>query len=302
MGLTRKNIRGQCVGMEIPRVFSKEGTSPYETLTGSCVPPRSKTSVAGSSSSRPIAKYLGRGVSSRRNVVVSKYFYGDVASGNGSPASGKREYSVRQLIDRVTRTIADWGKDDGYFATTADADRFYDELTALCLHQYGSFNSPVWFNVGLFHRYGISGPANNWRWDEETRTVTKATSAYQYPQASACFIQSVSDDMEGIMRLATSEAMLFKFGSGTGTDLSSLRSSREKLSGWRQAIRSGELHACLRCGRQRRKIRRQDASCCENADAQMLAPGHLGLHRVQDQRGRKGTVADSRRLRGQLQR
>ena len=185
------------------------------------------------------------------NVVVSKYFYGDVASGNGSPAAGNREYSVRQLIDRVTRTIADWGREDGYFATAADADRFYDELTALCLHQYGSFNSPVWFNVGLFHRYGISGPANNWRWDEETRAVTRATSAYQYPQASACFIQSVSDDMEGIMRLATSEAMLFKFGSGTGTDLSSLRSSSREALGRRQAVRSGEFHAGLRRDRQR---------------------------------------------------
>ena len=61
----------------------------------------------------------------------------------------------------MTRTIADWGKEDGYFATAEDAERFYDELTALCLNQYGSFNSPVWFNVGLFHRYGISGPANN---------------------------------------------------------------------------------------------------------------------------------------------
>ena len=96
-----------------------------------------------------------------------------MASGNGSPAEGKREYSVRQLIDRVTRTIADWGKADGYFATAEDAERFYDELTALCLNQYGSFNSPVWFNVGLFHHYGISGPANNWRWDEETRGVAQ---------------------------------------------------------------------------------------------------------------------------------
>ena len=82
-------------------------------------------------------------------------------------------------------------------------ERFYDELSALCLNQYGSFNSPVWFNVGLYHQYGIPGAANNWRWDEETRTVVKATSAYQYPQSSACFIQSVADDMQDIMRLAT---------------------------------------------------------------------------------------------------
>ena len=199
--------------------------------TGSCEPRRSRTSAAARSSSRSIARSPGPGASWRPTWWSSKYFYGDVASGNGSPAEGKREYSVRQLVDRVTRTIADWGKEDGYFATADDAERFYDELTALCLNQYGSFNSPVWFNVGLFHRYGINGPANNYRWDEETRTIARAGGAYQYPQASACFIQSVSDDMEGIMRLATSEAMLFKFGSGTGTDLSTLRSSQEKLSG-----------------------------------------------------------------------
>ena len=145
--------------------------------------------------------------------MASKYFYGEI----NTP---ERETSVRQLVDRVTRTIADWGREDGYFATAEDAERFYDELTALCLNQYGSFNSPVWFNVGLYHRYGLVGPANNWRWDEETRSVVKAESAYQYPQGSACFIQSVSDDMQDIMRLATSEAMLFKYGSGTGTDLS----------------------------------------------------------------------------------
>ena len=136
-----------------------------------------------------------------------------------------------RLVDRVTRTIADWGREDGYFASAEEAERFYDELTALCLNQYGAFNSPVWFNVGLYHHYGINGPANNWRWDEETRSVVRATGAYEYPQGSACFIQSVGDDMQDIMRLATSEAMLFKYGSGTGTDLSTLRSSKEKLSG-----------------------------------------------------------------------
>jgi ribonucleoside-diphosphate reductase alpha chain len=227
----RDHERRVARGMEIPRVFSHEGTSPYDEVDWEL-----HTAEIKDERGRIIFQQadceIPRGWSQlATNVVASKYFYGDVATGNGSPTSGNREFSVRQLIDRVTRTIADWGRGDGYFATAGDADRFYDELTALCLKQYGSFNSPVWFNVGLFHRYEISGPANNWRWDEETRAVAKATSAYQYPQASACFIQSVSDDMEGIMRLATSEAMLFKFGSGTGTDLSSLRSSREKLSG-----------------------------------------------------------------------
>ncbi len=218
-------------GMAVPRVFSTEGLSPFDQVDWELRTAEIKDE-RGRAFFQQIDCEVPRNWSQlATNVVVSKYFYGDVSSGNGSPAEGKREFSVRQLIERVTRTISDWGKADGYFATAEDAARFHDELTALCVNQYGSFNSPVWFNVGLFHHYGISGPANNWRWDEETRGVVKALSAYQYPQASACFIQSVGDDMEGIMRLAHSEAMLFKFGSGTGTDLSTLRSSREKLSG-----------------------------------------------------------------------
>jgi ribonucleoside-diphosphate reductase alpha chain len=158
------------------------------------------------------------------NVVVSKYFYGE----NGT---GEREKSVRQLIHRVTRTIADWGRRDGYFAGDEDAERFYRELTWLCLHQHGAFNSPVWFNVGLHHQYGVSGAKCNWHYDVQERRVLQSRNSYEFPQGSACFIQSVDDNMEDIMRLATSEAMLFKFGSGTGTDLSTIRSCREKLSG-----------------------------------------------------------------------
>jgi ribonucleoside-diphosphate reductase alpha chain len=122
---------------------------------------------------------------------------------------------------------------DGYFADTEAAETFYDELTWLCLNQHGAFNSPVWFNVGLYHQYGVGkgAGAGNYFYDRETGKAERAASQYEYPQGSACFIQSVGDTMEDIMRLAMSEAMLFKFGSGTGTDLSSLRSTREKLSG-----------------------------------------------------------------------
>ena len=158
-------------------------------------------------------------------VVVSKYFYGE----QGTP---EREHSVRQLIHRVCRTIADWGVKDGYF-TKADGEVFYDELTWLCLNQYGAFNSPVWFNVGLYHQYhvGNSSSRGNWVCDPRTGRAERAKTQYESPQCSACFIQSVEDNMESIMRLAHSEAMLFKFGSGTGTDLSPIRSSKEKLSG-----------------------------------------------------------------------
>ncbi|MEP6698496.1 MAG: vitamin B12-dependent ribonucleotide reductase [Verrucomicrobiota bacterium] len=165
-------------------------------------------------------------------IAVSKYFYGDIANGT-DPHEGGRETSVRQLIHRVTRTIADWGMADGYFANAAEADTFHDELTWLCVNQHGAFNSPVWFNVGLHHQYGIGREAGlgNYFYNRETGQAERATTQYEYPQGSACFIQSVEDTMEDIMRLAMSEAMLFKYGSGTGSDLSSLRSTREKLSG-----------------------------------------------------------------------
>ena len=158
------------------------------------------------------------------NVVVSKYFYGD-------RKSQQREKSVREMIDRVTRTITDWGKADGVFASDADAEAFYQDLCFLCVNQYASFNSPVWFNVGLFHQMGIEGSEGNYHWDAQKSGTAKTMHSYEFPQASACFIQSVKDTMEDIMRLATAEAMLFKYGSGTGTDLSTLRSSQEKLSG-----------------------------------------------------------------------
>ncbi len=211
-------------GMTVPRVFSRDGVDPYDQVDWDV-----RTAEIKDERGRVIFRQTGCEVPKTwsqlaTNVVASKYFYGEL----NTP---ERETSVRMLVGRVARTIADWGRDDGYFATPEDAERFHDELATLCVEQYGSFNSPVWFNVGLHQAYGISGPANNWRWDEETRTVVRAESAYQYPQASACFIQSVGDDMQDIMRLATSEAMLFKYGSGTGTDLSTLRSSREKLSG-----------------------------------------------------------------------
>ncbi len=158
-------------------------------------------------------------------VVVSKYFYGE-------QHTSERETSVRQLIHRITRTISDWGIADGYFSK-ADGEVFYEELTWLCLNQYGAFNSPVWFNVGLYHEYGIgkNSSKGNWFFNRKTKQAERAPTQYEYPQGSACFIQSVEDNMESIMHLAYSEAMLFKYGSGTGTDLTPIRSSREKLSG-----------------------------------------------------------------------
>ena len=201
------------------------------------------------------------------NVVVSKYFFGEMGT-------SERENSVRQLIHRVTRTIADWGMEDGYFATEEDGERFYRELTWLCLHQHASFNSPVWFNVGLYHQYGVRGDMCNWHWSEDQGDAIQPENPYEYPQGSACFIQSVQDNMEDIMELARSEAMLFKFGSGTGTDLSTLRSHREKTLRWREALGPLVVHACLRPDCRRGQERRQDPPSGQDAIAQGLASRH----------------------------
>ena len=113
-------------------------------------------------------------------VVVSKYFYGE-------QGTSERETSVRQLVHRVCRTIADWGVRDGYFSK-ADGELFYRELTWLCVNQYGAFNSPVWFNVGLFHQYGVGKDSarGTWRFNRELGRADRAQTQYEYPQGSAC--------------------------------------------------------------------------------------------------------------------
>lgn len=219
-------------GLKVSRLLTKKDTSPYDEIEWE----RRKASISGDKGE---AVFVQDNVEVPKswsmlatNVVASKYFYGAV----GSP---EREFSVKQLIHRVARTITDWGQNAGYFASQEDADNFYNELSFVCLNQYGSFNSPVWFNVGLHQVYGLSSARNSFSWDEEAGSVVKSDDSYRHPQASACFIQSVEDTMEDIMRLAGAEAMLFKYGSGTGTDLSTLRSSKEKLSGG--GIPSGPL-------------------------------------------------------------
>ena len=165
-------------------------------------------------------------------ILASKYFYGDPENGF-DPKKGGRESSFREVVDRVAGTLTKWGLADGYFQTETEAKIFEEDLTWLLVNQTGAFNSPVWFNLGLYEAYGIGRDSakGNYFWNPETEKVERAPNQYEYPQCSACFIQHVEDDLESIMSLAQAEAMLFKFGSGSGTDLSSIRSTREKLSG-----------------------------------------------------------------------
>lgn len=156
------------------------------------------------------------------NIVASKYLY-------------ENENSVAQLIHRVSQAITGFPVRNPVFRTAEDADAFGDELCYMLLHQMGSFNSPVWFNVGLWEAYGVKATGkSSFRYDpmdEDSGVATAVENSYQYPQGSACFILSVEDNMYSIMDLAKTEAMLFKYGSGCGTNLSSLRSSQEKLTG-----------------------------------------------------------------------
>ncbi|HVM46790.1 MAG TPA: vitamin B12-dependent ribonucleotide reductase [Candidatus Acidoferrum sp.] len=211
--------------LSIERIFSDPKTSPYdqaewERRTAEITDDAGKVIFRQENVEVPKAWSV-----LATKVVVSKYFYGE----QGTP---ERETSVRQLVQRICRTIGDWGVKDGYFSKEA-GEVFCDELTWLCLNQYGAFNSPVWFNVGLYHQYGVGNVSSrgNWYYHRKHGQAERAKTQYEYPQCSACFIQAVEDNMESIMHLAHSEAMLFKFGSGTGTDLSPLRSAREKLSG-----------------------------------------------------------------------
>ncbi len=214
-------------GLTVRRVFSKAGISPFDEVEWDrrkAAITDDKGGVLFEQNNVEVPKSWSMLAT---NVVASKYFYGDVTK-------SEREFSVRQLIHRVARTITDWGMNDGYFATQEDAEVFYHELLFLCVNQYGAFNSPVWFNCGLFQQYEVgknSGKGSCFFYDRQAKQVKQASTQYEYPQCSACFIQHVDDTMDDIMELARAEAMLFKYGSGSGTDLSTLRSSREKLSG-----------------------------------------------------------------------
>jgi ribonucleoside-diphosphate reductase alpha chain len=228
----RKSRARKKNGLRFQRFFSQEGVSPFDEIEW-----ERRIAEITDDSGKVIFRQEDVEVPKSwsalaTKIAVSKYFYGDITNGM-NPRKGGRESSVRQLVHRVTRTIADWGLRDGYFSEDGSAEVFYNDLTWLCLNQYGAFNSPVWFNVGLYHQYGIGRGCGqgNYFFNRDLGEAERAPTQYEYPQASACFIQSVDDTMEDIMRLATSEAMLFKYGSGTGSDLSTLRSTREKLSG-----------------------------------------------------------------------
>jgi ribonucleoside-diphosphate reductase alpha chain len=218
-------------GLTFARRFSKDGVSPYDDVqwekrTASITDAGGKSIFEQKDVDVPIDWSM-----TATNIVASKYLHGQL----GTP---ERETGVRQLVGRVAETIRDWGMAGGYFATQEDAGIFHDELAHMLLTQKVAFNSPVWFNVGC-DRLEPNSQAQNWHWDPATGGVTFSASGYKNPQCSACFINAVDDSLDSILTLAKTEGMLFKWGSGTGTNLSSIRGSMELLSGGGQA--SGPL-------------------------------------------------------------
>jgi ribonucleoside-diphosphate reductase alpha chain len=193
------------------------------------------------------------------DIMVSKYFRKagvpqvdddgiPIVDDEGAPVLGP-ERSARQVITRLTATWRMWGERHGYFASEEDADAFQDELSYMLVNQMAAPNSPQWFNTGLHHAYGITGPAQGfWYVDPDTEELLPSPDSYSRPAPHACFIQSVGDDLVnegGIMDLWTREARLFKFGSGTGTNFSNLRGEGEPLSG---GGRSSGLMSFLKIG------------------------------------------------------
>jgi ribonucleoside-diphosphate reductase alpha chain len=164
------------------------------------------------------------------DILISKYFRkAGVPKGAGHGPGP--ETSVKQVVYRIAHTIREHGEKAGYFANAEAAESFEAELSYMLLTQRGAFNSPVWFNVGLYHRYGILGSGGNWFYNEKIFGPEETSDSYSRPQASACFIQSVDDDLMSIFELAKNEARIFKFGSGTGSNFSKVRGSMEKLAG-----------------------------------------------------------------------
>ncbi len=160
------------------------------------------------------------------DILVSKYF-----RKAGVPGT-EHETSVKQVIRRITHTLRTEGERFGcYFDSKEEADTFEAELSHLLVAQKGAFNSPVWFNLGLWHEYGIEGSGGAFAWNPDTDAIEETKIAYRRPQCSACFIQSVDDDLMSIFQLAKNEARLFKYGSGSGSNFSKIRSKEEKLSG-----------------------------------------------------------------------
>src|SRR6201987_3515703 len=216
-------IKKKSPGLSFRRLFTKPGVSPYDEVEWDLRLAQITDSHGGVIFEQKDVEVPKDWSMTATNIVASKYLHGKL----NTP---ERETGVRQLVARVAETIRDWGHAQGYFKTSDDPATFHDELAHILLRQYAAFNSPVWFNVGC-DRIEPNSDGQNWHWNPQAQQVEFGITGYSKPQCSACFINSVKDSLDSILTLAKTEGMLFKWGSGTGTNLSPLRGSTETLSG-----------------------------------------------------------------------
>ena len=209
--------RKKAPGLSFRRFFTKPGVSPYEEVDWELRTAQITDAHGAVIFEQKDVEVPKDWSMTATNIVASKYLHGKL----GTP---ERETGVRQLVTRVAETIRDWGMAQGYFRTAEDAATFHDELAHILIRQYAAFNSPVWFNVGC-DRIEPNSDGQNWHWNAEKQQVEFGVTGYRKPQCSACFINSVKDSLDSILTLAKTEGMLFKWGSGTGTNLSPLRGS-----------------------------------------------------------------------------
>ena len=228
-----KTAKGAGSGLRFQRYFSKEGTNVYDLFTY-----EKRSSVIRNPAGDAVFEMNDVEVPASwsqvaTDILAQKYFRkAGVPQPDGSTGSEK---SIKQVAHRMANCWKQWGMRYGYFASPQDAEIFYDELVYTIVGQLAAPNSPQWFNTGLHSSYGITGkPQGHYYVDPETEELTKSTSAYERPQPHACFILSVNDDLVnegGIMDLWVREARIFKYGSGVGTNFSSIRGENERLSG-----------------------------------------------------------------------
>ncbi len=217
------NNKKTAPGLSFRRFFTKPGVSPYDELEWDLRLAQITDAQGNVIFEQKDIEVPKDWSMTATNLVASKYLHGKV----GTP---ERESGVRHLVTRVAETLRNWGLAQGYFKTPEDGATFHDELVHILVRQYAAFNSPVWFNVGC-DRIEPNSDARNWHWNPQTQQVEFGITGYSKPQCSACFINSVKDSLDSILTLAKTEGMLFKWGSGTGTNLSPLRGSTEGLSG-----------------------------------------------------------------------
>ena len=241
----RVQLVGEQKGLKIPRVFTKAGENVFDTCEW-----EKRTSLIKNPDGAIVFKMENVEVpkfwsQTALDILAQKYFRkrgvpqydvngNPILDTNGQQVLGS-ETSLKQVVHRLAGCWAWWGKKYNYFATEEDAQAFYDEIAFMLLHQFAAPNSPQWFNTGLHWAYGITGPAQgHWFTDPDTKELKLSPDEYSRSQCHACFIQPVKDDLVnegGILDLAVREARIFKLGSGTGSNFSTLRAKGEPLSG-----------------------------------------------------------------------